>query len=115
MSSAATVPARTFVHVLDLLRTLLVRDLVLRYKRSLVGLGWSLLNPLVQVTVLSFLFRYLLPLNIPDFTLFLFTGVLVWGWFQDSLHSATAVIVQSGPLLKQPGFPAAVLPVVSIG
>ena len=114
MSGVSNDRARALTHLFDLVRELLVRDIKVRYKRSFVGLGWSLLNPLLQVAVLSVVFRYLLPLNVPDFTLFLFTGILVWGWFQDSLHSATAVIVHSGPLLKQPGFPVAVLPVISV-
>ena len=98
----------------DLLRELVVRDIKVRYKRSFIGLGWSLLNPLLQLAVFNFVFRYLLPLKIEDFTLFLFIGILVWGWFQGSLFSATGVIVENAALLKQPGFPVAVLPVVTV-
>jgi lipopolysaccharide transport system permease protein len=105
---------RRFVYYFDLLRELVVRDLKLRYKRSVLGIAWSLLNPLLQLLVFSFVFRFLIPLHIHDYTLFLFSGILVWSWFQSSLYSATGAIVDNPSLLRQPGFPSGVLPVVSV-
>jgi lipopolysaccharide transport system permease protein len=106
--------SRPFRYGRDLLRELVVRDIKVRYKRSWIGLGWSLLNPLVQLAVFNVFFTFLMPLQVPDYTSFLFTGIVVWNWFQVSLYSATGVIVDNVSLLKQPGFPAAVLPVASI-
>jgi lipopolysaccharide transport system permease protein len=54
------------------------REMKLRYKRSVLGIAWSLLNPLAQMLVFTFLFRRVLPLNIPNYPVFVFTGVLVW-------------------------------------
>jgi lipopolysaccharide transport system permease protein len=98
----------------DLLRELVARDLKLRYKRSVLGIAWSLMNPLLQLLVFSFVFRYIIPLKIPDYTLFLFSGILVWGWFQASLFSATGAIVDNATLIRQPGFPSGLLPVVTV-
>jgi lipopolysaccharide transport system permease protein len=98
----------------DLLRELVARDLKLRYKRSVLGIAWSLLNPLLQLLVFGFVFRYLIPLHIPDYTLFLFSGILVWTWFQASLYSATGAIVDNPSLIRQPGFPTGLLPVVTV-
>jgi len=98
----------------DLLRELVVRDLKIRYKRSVIGLAWSLVTPLLQLAVLSFAFRLVIRLDVENFTLFLFIGLLAWSWFQSSLHMSSASIVDSRELLKQPGFPAAVLPVATV-
>ena len=108
--------ARTdrLAYVRDLLYELVVRDVKLRYKRSVLGIGWSLLNPLAQLLVFYFIFDLLLPLKIPNYTPFLFTGVLVWSWFQSSLQAATGSVVDNRELVKRPGFPATVLPPVTV-
>jgi lipopolysaccharide transport system permease protein len=101
-------------YFIDLLRELVGRDLKLRYKRSVLGIGWSLLNPILQLLVFGFVFRYLIPLKIPDYTVFLFSGIVVWSWFQASLYSATGAIVDNPALIRQPGFPCGLLPVVVV-
>lgn len=98
----------------DLLRELVVRDIKLRYKRSVLGVVWSLLNPLAQLLIFVFLFRKVLPLNIPNYPLFVFSGVLAWTWFQSSLFLATGAITDNRELIRRPGFPAAILPVVTV-
>lgn len=105
---------RRLSYFLDLVRELVVRDLKLRYKRSVLGIAWSLLNPLLQLLVFSIVFRYIIPLHIPDYTLFLFSGILMWSWFQSSLYSASSAIVDNPTLIRQPGFPSGVLPVVTV-
>jgi lipopolysaccharide transport system permease protein len=98
----------------DLLHELVARDMKLKYKRSVFGIGWSLLNPLTQLLVFYFIFELVLPLNIPNYVLFLFTGVLVWSWFQSSLLLASGSVVDNRDLIKRPGFPAAILPAVTV-
>jgi lipopolysaccharide transport system permease protein len=86
----------------------------LRYKRSVLGIGWSLLNPLAQLLVYRFIFEDVLPVKIPNYTSYLFCGVLIWTWFQMSLVLATSSVVDNRDLIKRPGFPVAVLPAVPI-
>jgi lipopolysaccharide transport system permease protein len=105
---------RSLVHGWDLLLTLVARDVKLRYRRSALGVAWSLLNPLLQLLVFQFVFSTLLPLRVPDYTVFLFIGILVWGWFQSSLMAATSAVIDNGLLIRQPGFPESVLPVVAV-
>ncbi len=105
---------RRTIYLRDLLRELVARDMKLRYKGSVMGIAWSLLNPLAQLVVFGFVFRFVLPLNIPDYTAFLFSGLLVWSWFQTSLFASTTAIVDGRSLIKRPGFPAAILPVVTV-
>lgn len=101
-------------YLYDLLRELVSRDLKLRYKRSVLGIVWSLINPLALLLVLYFIFDLVLPLDISNYPSFLFIGLLVWTWFQSALFSATTTIVDSPDLIKRPGFPVAVLPIVTV-
>jgi lipopolysaccharide transport system permease protein len=110
----ALLPSRRLLYLRDLLFTLVGRDMKLRYKRSILGIAWSLLTPLAQLAVYYLIFNVLLPLNIPNYLSFLFTGVLVWSWFQGSLYQATSAIVDNRELIKRPGFPGAILPAVTI-
>ncbi|MCU1261990.1 MAG: ABC-type polysaccharide/polyol phosphate export system, permease component [Bryobacterales bacterium] len=105
---------RRLVYLRDLLRELVVRDMKLRYKRAVLGVGWSLLNPLLQLLVFNFVFTVILPVKVPDFTIFLFIGLLAWGWFQSSLVAATGAIIENPPMIRHPGFPVAILPVASV-
>jgi lipopolysaccharide transport system permease protein len=98
----------------DLLRELVARDLKLRYRDSILGFAWSLLNPLAQLLVFNFVFSFILPLNIPNYTAFLFIGLLVWSWFQSSLTAAATSIVDGRHLIKRPGFPSPLLPVITV-
>ena len=98
----------------DLLFMLVARDMKLRYRRSWLGVGWTLLNPLAQLLVFYFIFNAVLPLNIPHYPSFLFTGILVWNWFQSALLLATGSIVDHRELIRQPGFRAAILPIATV-
>lgn len=114
MSLIPTKMSRQLIHKRDLLFALVARDIKLRYKRSVLGIAWSLVTPLAQLAVYYFVFTVLLPLNVPNYVLFLFSGVLVWSWFQMSLFQATSAIVDNRELIKRTGFPAAILPTVTV-
>jgi lipopolysaccharide transport system permease protein len=86
----------------------------LKYKRSVLGIAWSLVNPVAQLLVLGFVFRYILPLNIPHYLSFLFVGLLGWGWLHGALIAGATAIVDNGPLIKRPRFPAPILPVAVV-
>jgi len=103
-----------WLYVRDLLQTLVARNMKLRYKRSVMGFAWSLLNPLAQLLVFGFVFTTVLPLNIPNYTVFLFSGLLPWTWFSGALFEATEAIVGNRELIRRPGFPTAVLPVITL-
>lgn len=101
-------------YLIDLLYELVLRDLKIRYRRSVLGLLWTLLNPLAQLLVLYLVFGVIVQLNIPNYPLFLFTGLLAWNWFQNSMIAGTGSIVDNHELVRRPGFPTAILPVVNV-
>ena len=113
-ASAMALSKWRIVYVRDLLRELVGRDIKIRYKRSALGIAWSLLNPLAHLVVLGFVFQRVAPLNIPDYSLFVFIGVLAWNWFSTALSGATTSITGNRDLIRQPGFPPAILPAVPV-
>jgi lipopolysaccharide transport system permease protein len=104
---------RKVTHFFDLLRELVDREMKLLYKRSALGIAWTLINPLLQLAVFSFVFRTVIPVNIPQFTSFAFSGLLIWNWSQTALFQATGLITSNLALIRQPNFPTAILPVVT--
>ena len=103
-----------WLYVRDLLQTLVGRDIKLRYKRSVMGFAWSLLNPLAQLLVFGFVFTTVLPLDIPNYAVFLCSGLLPWTWFSGALYEAANSVVENRELIRRPGFPTAVLPIVTV-
>jgi ABC-type polysaccharide/polyol phosphate export permease len=99
----------------ELIRNLVVRDLKVRYKNSILGVAWSLLSPLLMMIVYTVFFTVLLPNdNIPYYPVFLLCGTLPWDFFNDSVMQATDSIVGNAHLLKKVYFPREVLPISTV-
>jgi lipopolysaccharide transport system permease protein len=113
-SLAVAISRYHLIYWRDLLRELVVRDIKVRYKGSVLGVAWSLVNPLLQMMVFYFLFRLVMRFNIAKYPSFVLSGVLAWGWFQSSLSQAAGVITASRDLVKRPGFRPAILPVTTV-
>jgi len=98
----------------ELLWQMTVREIKSRYKQSILGYFWVILNPLAQMLVMSFAFSLVLRIptrahqNIP-YSLFLFTALLPWNLFQNSLSSATNSLVVNSNLLTKIYFPRTIL------
>lgn len=106
--------AERFVYLRDLLRELVARDIKIRYKGSMLGVAWSVLNPVIHLVVFYFLFRLVLNLGISRYSSFALSGILAWNWFQASLSQASGSITGNRDLIKWPGFPAVILPAVAV-
>jgi lipopolysaccharide transport system permease protein len=102
------------IYLRDLLRELVIRDLKVRYKSSVLGFAWALVTPLMYLTVFYFLFKVSFSLAIPRFGPYAFTGMLVYTWFQSSVSQASGAITDNPELIKWPGFAAAILPIVTV-
>ena len=96
----------------DLLYNLIVRDMKVRYKNSLLGVAWSWLNPLLMMVVYTILVTVLLRnTDIPHYPIFLLSGLLAWNFFSDTVIQATGSIVNNAHLIKKVYFPPDVLPI----
>ena len=95
----------------ELLRNLVIRDLKLRYRNSIFGFLWSLLNPILMMVVFTFVFTVLLGnQGIPKFPVFILIGILAWNLHTSCLPSATASVVSAPPLINKIYFPRIMLP-----
>jgi lipopolysaccharide transport system permease protein len=92
------------IYRFDLIRHLVWRDFVLRYKRSVLGVLWSLLPPLAQLLILVFLFRRVIPLNIEAYPAFVFSALLPWIWFSTCLGSGGYLFTNHRDLVRRPNF-----------
>ncbi len=99
----------------ELLRNLVVSDIRIKYKGSALGLLWSMLNPAFTLGIYFLVFSVVLKNGYPNYVIFLFSGLIVWNMFQNSVFSATGVIVDRAGLVKKVSFPREILPLASVG
>lgn len=93
---------------------LALRRLKSMHRLTLLGWAWPLARQLVQLAVLVFLFSHLLKLGISDYPLFVFSGLLVWNWFQSGLLAASSSFIADRHLVFSPRLPNVVLPLTAI-
>lgn len=99
----------------DLVRNLVLRDLKVRYKNSVLGFFWSLLNPLLMMIILTVVFTVMVRIaNVQRFPLFILTGLLPWNFLSVSLIVSTRSIVDNAHLIKKVYFPREVLPLATV-
>ena len=89
------------------------RDFYLRHTGSALGVVWSLIVPLVQLSVLSFTFGSIIRVDIEHFPAFVFSALLPWTWFSSSLASAGTLFSTHRDLVRKPAFPPAALVLVN--
>lgn len=108
---------------LDLLKTLVQRDLDTKYKGSILGNFWTVINQLAQLLVYTYLFSVVLKLKAPvqglpdnefNFGLFLFAGLIPWVAFTTGFMQASTSVVGQPNLVKKVVFPLTLLPLVPI-
>jgi ABC-2 type transport system permease protein len=98
----------------ELLRNLVLKDLRLKYRSSVLGFLWSLLTPLAMILVYSLAFKYILRIQLENFTLFLFTGILPWTFFSATAMGSTLALVSNAGLVKQIYFPLEILVLATV-
>lgn len=99
----------------ELIYNLVVRELKARYKNSVLGFVWSLLNPLAMMIVFSIVFGLLVPnTQIPKYPLFLLCGLIPWNFFSASVLGSVGSIVDNGNLVKKVYFPREALPIAGV-
>jgi ABC-2 type transport system permease protein len=98
----------------ELLKRLVVKDLKLKYRGSVFGFLWSLLNPLLMILVYTVAFTFILRIRGEGFVFFLMLGQLSWALFASSATMSTGAIVDNSGLLKSVLFPRAILPIGTV-
>ncbi|MGH7717640.1 MAG: ABC transporter permease, partial [Gemmatimonadaceae bacterium] len=93
----------------ELLRSLVVRNLKVKYQRSVLGFMWTLLNPLLTASVLIAVFSYIIRIPLRNFWAFLISGYFVWNFVQQLLSAGTSVLLEHAQLRRSVAFPSEVL------
>lgn len=107
----------------ELLQNLTLRELRTRYKRSVLGWTWSLLNPLANVLIYTLVFSYFLkvvppvgsPSGLQSFALFLLCGLIPWNFFSGGLTSGLSSLLANSNLIRKVYFPRELLVASTIG
>jgi ABC-2 type transport system permease protein len=97
----------------ELITNLTLRELRTRYKRSVLGWTWSLLNPLATVAIFTIVFKYFFkaqapvgrPSGVENYAVYLLSGLLAWNFFNISVNGAMSVLVGNSGLIKKVYFP----------
>lgn len=99
----------------DLIRNLVVSEVKTRYKNSVLGFVWSLLNPLAMMLVFTVVFSVLSPnQQVENYPIFLLCGLLPWNFFSASVVSSINSVLSNGNLIKKVYFPREVLPIATV-
>lgn len=98
----------------ELLISMVQRDLKVRYKNSFLGFLWSLINPLMTVAVMSYIFKYNIGLGIQNLSAYILAAYLPYMFFSMSVLDATSSVMGNLGLVKKIYFPREILPLTSI-
>jgi len=96
------------------------REFQSKYRNSLLGAAWTVLNPLAMIVVYTVIFSEVMRAKLPGidttfgYSIFLCAGVLVWGYFAEIIGRAQSVFIDNANLLKKISFPRMCLPVVVV-
>jgi lipopolysaccharide transport system permease protein len=97
----------------ELLWTLVIRELRVRYKNSVLGFFWSLVNPLVTVLVITLVFKYVMGMRIANYSAYVLAAYLPWTFFQFALLDSSQTILVYMQVIKKIYFPRALLPLAT--
>lgn len=92
---------KDFFHYKDLLKHLVMRDIKLKYRRSILGYLWSVLDPLLTMIVMTIVFSTMFNRNIDNFPVYLFCGQLLFNFMKNSTSQAMNSINANGVLIKK--------------
>lgn len=98
----------------SLIKNLVLKDLKLKYRGSVLGVVWSLLRPLLMIVVYTLAFKYVVRIKMENYVFFLFIGLLPWNFFQGAVMASTGSITDNGNLIKKVLFPRATLPIATV-
>ncbi len=99
----------------DLVFFLVRRDITARYKRSVLGIAWTMLNPLGMMIILSFVFTQVFRAGVEGYPAYVLSGLISWTFFSQTSSSAIHALVWGGDLLGRIYVPRSTFAISAIG
>src|SRR5438067_2187437 len=98
----------------EVLEELVKRDIKVRYKRSFIGVLWTMLNPLLMMVITTIVFSNLFRASISNFPIYMLSGYVVWGFFSQATVSASSSILDTSGLSRKIYVPSALFPLAAV-
>ncbi len=94
----------------EVVKNFVSQDLKVKYRRSFLGFFWSLLNPLLHLTVISVVFAMLFKFDVRNYALYVLSGLIPWTFFAATIDSCSMSIISAEGMIKRQYFPKLVFP-----
>lgn len=118
-------PPKKFIHIewrefwayRDLFLVMAWRDISVRYKQTLLGVLWIILQPVMTMAVFTFIFNRMAGIESGDGTpypIFLYTGLLLWQYFSSTVNNSAQSMVANASLIQKVYFPRLIIPATSV-
>jgi ABC-type polysaccharide/polyol phosphate export permease len=98
----------------DLVLTLVARELKVRYRRSIIGFVWTMLQPLLMMLVFYVVFSSLFRFDLPNYPVYALAGILFWNFFSQSIVASMNSLRGNAALLQKLPVPMAVFPLATV-
>ena len=98
----------------SLLRDLVARDLKVRYKRSALGILWTMLNPLLLMVTFTIVFAHIMRVTVEHFTVYFLSAFVLWNFFAQATSWSTNCLVGYGPLIRKIYVPKAIFVLATV-
>lgn len=90
---------------LDFLFAMTEKEIKARYKHAVLGFLWIIINPIIQMLAIGFVFQFFIPVKVDNYFLYLFAGLLPWNFFSYSVSKNTPMIINERSLIQKANFP----------
>ena len=105
----------------DFVMSTIARDFQARYRNSVLGIGWTILNPLAMIVIYTLIFSQVMQTRLPGsqssfaYSIFLMAGILPWGLFADILARSPSMFIDNANLIKKVSLPKLCFPLIVMG
>jgi len=96
---------------------MIARDIKVRYKQTVMGVAWAVIQPLTMMLIFTLIFSHLanIPSNGFPYPVFVFSGMLAWNFFSTSVSTAGVSLISSSNLVSKVYFPRIIIPIAALG
>lgn len=103
-----------WAHEFELIKTFVINAFKIKYKRSKLGLSWSMFNPILNITVVSFVFSQVMGMPYHQFVVFYFSGFLAWTLFSSALLQSSSSLIANEVLIKKVPINLIIFPLTAV-